>query len=222
MYPSTLLSTIALTVLLPLTALADPAKDQPQEQIIPLEKIWAYKMPGTRDIEEHADLADMKLLFSIFESWNTRADHLKFKNLARQGFAVPCSAQSALEAAHAIFVEGEKQRKRFTAEEELTVVFFAGPAGGNYVRLEQVQRKGNLIEIKYRLEPYFEHALSETFALIPLGKLPIGEYKVEMLQLPRREKFIAWGLEPFDKAWSSEVLCKPFSLTIIPKEKEPK
>jgi hypothetical protein len=76
------------------------------EQFIPLEEIWAYKMPGTRAIAEVAIPADIRHLGSVVESWFRRAERLKFKDVARRGFAVSGRGIAAMRAALAVF-DGE-------------------------------------------------------------------------------------------------------------------
>jgi len=208
---------VCFVVLLFACAMANAQDEQPKGKTIPLDQIWANRMPGTIEIEDAAKLADLRRLGSIFESWSLRAERMKFKDIARTGFTVSGSGESALQAALAAFVEAGKPRRKFSPDDEVTIVFFSEPYGGNHVRLEQVERKGDHIEIQYRLEPYFERTLSETFALIPLGKLPVGVYHVEMRQLPREQKFIELGFEPLNKEWSGKVLCKSFSFTVSEK-----
>ena len=204
-----------------LSSLSSGETPNDKSTVIPLHKIWAYKMPGTRDILDldlpRAQQATTGRWQSIYMSWVRRAEKLKFKDLARPGFVVSGSGQSALLATHAIFVEGAAARKEFSMDEELAIVFFSEPYGGNFVRIRQVEQKGEHIEIQYRLEPYLERTLSETFALIPLGKLPAGEYHVDMCQLPSEQKFSKLGRKPVDENWSREVLCKPFSFTVAKK-----
>jgi hypothetical protein len=201
-----------------LSSQASSESPNDKSTVIPLDKVWANKMPGTRDILDldlpRAQQATTGRWQSIYMSWVRRAEKLKFKDLARPGFAVSGSGQSALLAAHAIFVEGAAPRNEFSPDEELTIVFFSEPYGGNFVRMRQGERKGEHIKIQYRLEPYLERTLSETFALIPLGKLATGEYHVGMRQLPSEQKFSKLGQKPLDENWSRDVLCKPFSFAV--------
>ena len=211
----------ALVVVLLLTAnaSAQTGKAESEEVTIPLEEIWAYGMPGTRKIEEIARLSDMRSLGPIFESWFNRAEKLKFKNVTGPGFAVSGSGRSALQAALAVFMGKEKRRRVFTPKDEVTIVFFSEPPGGNHVRIEQVQRDDNHIEIQYWLEPYTEQTVTQDLALIPLGKLPAGKYEVEMRQLPRDHIFIKLGYKPLDEDWSRKLLCKPFKFVVADKPK---
>jgi hypothetical protein len=202
----------AFAVLISAVAFAQVADEE--SRVISLHEIWAYKMPGTRKIEEFATLADMRRMGSVFETWYARGERLKFKDQARYGFAVSGRDVASLRAALAVFAGEDKPRRKFSPDEEITIVFFSEPAGGNYVRIEQVELEGDKVEIQYRLEPHMELALSTSFALIPLGKIPVGEYHVETRQLPREEKFIQWGYREIDEEWGREVLCKPFRFVV--------
>ena len=97
---------------------------------------------------------------------------------------------------------------------------FSEPFSGNHARIEQVEWEGNRIQIQYWLEPYFESTLSQTFALIPIGKMPVAEYRVEMRQLPRDHEFIEMGYERLDEDWSRKVLCKAFRFTVANKREQ--
>ncbi len=213
---SILVRVCTFVVLLVSAAAAETRNKDPQAVTIPLDQIWAYNMPGTREIKESAKEADTMLLEPIFESWHTRADRLKYKDVARPGFAVPGSGVAALRAAHAVFVEGAMPRKNFSPDKEITIVFFSELAGGRF-QIRQIERKFDHIEIRYQLEPGIVQSGRINLALIPLGKLPIGEYHVEMRQLPREQKFIEWGIKPLDLEWSRRFLCKPFSFTVTKK-----
>jgi hypothetical protein len=188
---------------------------------IPLNQIWAYRSPGMRNIFDldvaPADRPGKGLIGSVLRSWMLRAEKLKYKDVARPGFAVAGDGRSALRVAHSIFINEEKPRDKFSADEEITIVFFSEPAAGNRVQIQQVKREVGRIEIQYRLEPYFESSLSETFALIPLGKMPVGEYRVEMRQLPLDKKYNKWERKPIDEEWSNKFLCKRFSFAVVRK-----
>ena len=57
-------------------------------QTIPLDQIWAYEMPGTRDIAELSKTPQDRLVDDIFMAQFSGADRMFFKNVARPGFAV--------------------------------------------------------------------------------------------------------------------------------------
>jgi hypothetical protein len=184
-------------------------------QQIPLDQIWAYKMPETRDIEKAAKQDDMRRLSSITESWFHRAGRLKFKDIARPGFAVPGSGREPLLAALAVFEEHKKAiPNEFLEGDEITIVFFSEPTG-RLVRIQHVVRERTNVEIQYSIEPEV-YGFRFNLALIPLGKLPVGEYQVAMCQLPRKltSNEVKMGLKTFDEEWSRDFLCKPFVFTI--------
>jgi hypothetical protein len=211
---------LATTILVLSVPHANATKNDAESVTIPLDKIWAYGMPGTRDVQElskeQTTNARRSLFASISESAVIRADKLKWKGAARTGFAVAGTDATALRAAHAVLVEGAKPREVFSSDEKTSLVFFSEPASGARVHLRKVERRGNEIEISYLLDPYIERDVSAAFALIPLGKLPVGKYQVAMRQLPR-EKFVKPGLKALDEKWGREFVCKPFSFTISEK-----
>lgn len=189
------------------------SKTTNQKQM-PLKEIWAYQLPGTKDIEKLASDADGKLLHTIFESWHERADRLKYKDMSRPGFAVQGSGIDALKRVHKVFVEDAKPTNVFLPDEDITLVFFS-EIGGNRVHIKKVERQGTKIVISYQLEPYPGGGRRYlNLALIPLGKLPAGNYRVGMRQLPRDEKYLSWGFSKLDEEWSGAYLCRPFSFTV--------
>ena len=190
-------------------------------KIIPLDKIWAYEMPGTRDIKAlsknvPADELDMRLMNAVLELSYHRAERMKFKDVARPGFAVSGSRRSALHAAFAVFIDWGARREEFSSGDEITIVFFSDPISRYLVQLQQVEREDNEIEILYQLKPGIGGRNYSNFALIPLGKLRVGEYRVEMRQLRRELNPIEtkMGFKPLDEEWSRNFLCKPFSFVV--------
>ena len=190
---------------------------------IPLDQIWAYQMPGTCKIEE-LDNVPRKipgngLLGTIFKSQVLRDDKLRFKDMARPGFAVAGSGRAALKAAHDVFVENKKPDETFSPDEEVTIVFFSEPVSRYRVEIQQVKRNENEIEIRYETQGSLSGGDFENLALIPLSKLPAGKYHVESLQLPRErsDTETKFGLKPLDEAWSRNWLCQPFSFTVASK-----
>jgi hypothetical protein len=195
---------------------------------IPLDKIWAYEMPGTRDIRGLDTVSKTEpakgLVGPIVRSWmmrfeSLRPEEIKSKSWARSGFVVPGSGHAALQAAYAIFVRGEKARTSFLPDEEITIVFFSEPPSKYRVIFQQIQRKGNEIEIRYQLEPSISGRNFDNFALIPLGRLSAGKYCVEMHQVPRELKPVEakLGLKPLNEEWGLNFLCKTFRFSVAKK-----
>jgi hypothetical protein len=221
MYRMSITSTLVFVSVVVSVVRAAPPSDKDKAVTIPLDQIWAYKMPGTRDIQE-LDKARPKgsgrgFVALISESSVLRAEDLKWEKLARPGFAVAGTGLSALAAAHDVFVANAKPHEIFSQDEEITIVFFSEPVSGDRVHVRNVERRGHNIEVQYRLEPYFEKHLSSGLALIPIGKLPVGEYHVELHQLPREKKYVERGFKPLNEEWSRKFLCKPFSFSVTEK-----
>jgi hypothetical protein len=207
-----ILATMLLVSLASADCIADTGKEV-TATILP-DQIWAFDMPGTRDIEKSVPQADFRRLEEVFKLSYIRAYRREFKNISRPGFAVAGSGVSALRAALAIFEKGVKPSSKFSSEDEVTLVFFSEPPRGNQVRILKIKQHDRHFEIQYRLDPDFVRNSIQTFALIPIGNLRIGEYRVEMRQLPREEKYVKLGYGSLDEEWSRNFLCKPFSFTV--------
>jgi hypothetical protein len=195
----------AFTVVLCAFAVADGLSSSQDETVaIPLDEIWAYEMPGTRDIQElDRDLsAENPETDTSTESgsqrdslWTSIANSLSADmpgsdwpregQLARPGFAVVGTGREALRRTHAVLVNGEKPAESFELDTEISLAFFSYQTA-TYVHIQKVERRGNEIEIQYRFVGYGEKFVTAHLALIPLGKLLPGEYEVNMVQLPSR------------------------------------
>ena len=223
MYPISNVAGLTVAILLLSVANAEPPKDKAEPVIIPLDQIWAYKMPGTRDIEEFPRRPDMLLMELVFDLRWERAERLRFKGMAKPGFAVSGSGRSALHAALAVFLDGGMRCAEFSPEDEIAIVFFSEFISRYRVQIREVKRKENEIEIRYELELSVaesgEGRSFVNFALIPLGKLPVAKYHVQIRQLPRdlTPTEIELGLKPLDEKWSRNFLCKPFSFAVTEK-----
>lgn len=124
---------------------------------IPLDQIWAYKMPGTLDIAAlsknvPADELDMRLMKAVLELSYHRAERMKFKDVARPGFAVSGNGRSALHAALAVFIDPGVHREKFSSEDEITLVYFSEPLSRYQVQVREIKREDHEIEIRYELE----------------------------------------------------------------------
>ncbi len=130
---------------------------------------------------------------------------------ASPGFAVLGTGMDALHKAHAVLVKNQEPRKSFPADAEITLVFFSYQAG-TYVHLHRVDRRDEIVEIRYRFVPHRTRDLSEHFALIPLGKLSGGKLRVEVIQSPLQQKHVNLsGMKPLQPEWGRQVVCKSFS-----------
>lgn len=71
-------------------------------------------------------------------------------------------------------------------DEELALFFYSSPAPG-YVHLHSVHRADDRLIIKYKVIPHLTTEITAHFAFIPLGKLPDGEYRVEIERIDTSE-----------------------------------
>lgn len=219
----------AFALLLVTTAAAEPPKKQPDAVTIPLDQIWAYDMPGTRDIRElepnvsgkriaalSAEERDRRFNQSLVNQVASGLDYLApLKNkLAGSAFAVTDTGLSALRQAHAVLVDNTTPRHLFGSADEISIVFFSH-SFGSYVRIEQVQQHGNTFDIQYRFESHLTRDMSRHFALIPIGRLPLGTYRVKLVQLP----IVGEGVVGEDRLVSADkvrhIICQSFSFSVV-------
>lgn len=188
---------------------------QPEAVKIPLKDIWAADMPGTRDVYElekgtgsrnhPAPLSD------------DIADALPFLSQGKttgKGFAVVGTEKEALRSAAAILAKKQQPRQSFSTKANIWVVFFSH-SFGQYVHLTSVERRDKIIKVGYRFVPHETKQLTAHYALIPLGKLPVGKYRVDIVRLPLEQKYVDQGFKSVDSELHNRVVCQPFSFEIV-------
>lgn len=146
------------------------AKESDSETItIPLDQIWAYDMPGTRDIAElesngNPHMEHGPVVLEIRRSLGV----VPKGHLAKVGFAVVGEGMDALREAHAVFTEKRKPSQTLSTGSNISIVFFSHQSNP-YVHLDKVERKDNTVDIYYHFVPHETMDTSEHLALIPLG-----------------------------------------------------
>jgi hypothetical protein len=159
---------------------------------IPLDQIWGYELPGTRNIRElepkratgnfsnEALIRDSRVLH-IYKALHIRP---KQNEKAGPAFAVVGTGEVALKNAHEIILTKDKQEppRVHPAGEELSLVFYSYMSG-RYVRLVNVRRTDRLVEVDYRIVSHLTSDSTVHFALIPLGKFPPGAVHVRIQQV---------------------------------------
>ncbi|MCI0331660.1 MAG: hypothetical protein L0228_00365 [Planctomycetes bacterium] len=240
MHRSSLNIGFALVLLLCVRAFADESNEDRDVQIIPLDQIWGYNLPGTKDIAG-IPLPEKPGFGQSLDFLRRQREHnieqirraLTAKHPTEQatpGFVLHRQPdfQTLLGASNRlrgllhdhpkeVRVTGE----RYRAGEETTLVFFSHPLS-YYMRLRNVERQDNEITVQYEFEPHTTPEVTVHFALIPLGKLPAGKYQVRFEQIPLAQKYRDIGFEPVEPdAWM--IVCRPFSFEIIdlPEADEP-
>lgn len=169
-----------------------------QAKEIPLDDIWAYDMPDTKDVRElepklpvdtpREDIFKLSTIQKIREFLCTR---LPEGRKAGTAFVVEGVDKDALQKAHEVFVmraSKERRPKRepgviVSPETDLSLVFFSHYTG-RYVRIESVEREGNQVTIKYRFVAHNTADATDHFAIIPIGQFEEGVGRVKVEQLP--------------------------------------
>jgi hypothetical protein len=174
---------------------------------IPLDQIWANNMPGTRNI------VDLDI-----ESWFVShiREALGFPQKdkdAKPAFAVLGTGLDALRAAHEVLVNKKKPRETFPAGNEVSLVFFAHETQP-YVHLHKVERQGNNVNIHFRFVPHEEEVTERYIALIPLGKLSLGKYRVNIIRSPMPQNYIDLGFRPMSDEVARRIVCRSFSFSV--------
>ena len=193
---------------------------------IPLDQIWAYNMPGTRDIKElekDQEPPDETTTDIRHKTLATHALYLLASNrpldgkLAKPGFVVVGNGYEALEEAQAVFSKKKKRKDVLPSGEVLTLVFFTHSCP-RYVWIDEVNCKDNRIVIKYHFHAHGNRSSRANLALIPLGKfamgeLPLRKIQVEFERLP--DTSIHENVAPMDKARASQTVCDSFTFGVM-------
>lgn len=194
---------------------------EPKTVTIPLDQIWAWEMPGTRDIgqlepNKPAKVECGPLVGEIRQALS--ASRVRGTE-PRAGFAVVGTGLDALREAHAVLVEKKQPRDSFPVGSEITVVFFSYQAG-SYVHLRHVEQRGNVVEIEYRFVPHETCEVTEHLALVPLGKLPVGDVSVRIVLSPIGEPSLGPDFLRECIEWGRRVVCRPFSFSVLADKSE--
>jgi len=175
---------------------------------VPLNSIWGYDMPGTRDAHELDQ--DGSIFMQIRKSlWSFP----KKGEEAQRGFAVLGNGPEALREVFAVLVEKKESQDVFPTGSEISVMFFAYQST-LYVHLSSVHRQGNTIEVHYRFIPHETEDMSEHFALIPLGELSSGTYHVKMIQAPMDRTYVGDEFQRITEERASRIVCHSFDFSV--------
>jgi hypothetical protein len=133
---------------------------------------------------------------------------------ASPGFVIPAEADSRILMAVFAHLRGKPNPFQSSFREgEFTLVFFSHPLS-YYTRLREVKREADKIIVRYQFEPHTKPEATAHFALIPLGKLPGGEYHVDYQQIPLDQKYREMGFEPIEPE-ARQIVPRDFSFKII-------
>ncbi len=135
-----------------------------------------------RDLEPRKDM----------DHRNTVASQIARKFFLRsnggQAKAGPCflvkgEGKDALVNAAKVLVDGAAFPESMPPDEKVSLVFYSYPAPG-YVHLKSVHRSESAVTVKYQVVTHRTLEATAHFALIPLGNLESGKFRVEAEEVP--------------------------------------
>lgn len=186
---------------------AGPGGSPPPPQLveIPLTDIWAYRMPGTRDMNEFNEPGSKdpfvdKVLLQIRNSWHHRS-----------GMAVQGEGRDALDNLYRVRTE-RLPHNTVKANSPISLAIFTRGTKG-IVYLDNVRRLGNEFTIQYRFAPTHAQETGSTIALIPVGQLEAGMYKVSLERLPLEQEYRDRGFREPPREWINNI-CSSFSFSV--------
>lgn len=201
-----------------------------KSRVIPLDSIWGFKLPGTRDVRElepKPDIKSMKTLDQVEQYYRSSDVHQILnvlnhrppdKSTHRAGpvFAVCGTGEEALKNARKAFTSQDSTYPdpRLNPGDQASLVFYSYPAG-RYVELVSVQKSNQIITIDFRFVQHSSCDMSTHFALIPIGPLPRGHFRVRLNELPtvdQKGQQVKWNGSGRDRVCSGT--------TLIVKERE--
>jgi hypothetical protein len=186
---------------------------------IPLKEIWALDMPGTRDVAS-IEIGDLKpgegneelnrmretAIAKIHQSLLSKPP----AEAAMQGFVVPLRTSiAALKHIAASLRVEQVDLQPSNEEADTTLFFFARPISYR-VQLTEVKRNDYEISVHYQFVPRESKEATVQFALIPLGKLPAGEYQVQFEEAPMD------GVARPSVEQVRQMICRSFTFTVEP------
>ncbi len=217
---------VTLVLLCSMRAIADEPKEEAEVKTIPLDQIWGYNLPDTRDIagipfpDQPDSVGQTYAFLNRQREYNIEQIRLALSRKppgekALSGFVVPAQLDSRSLLGVYQPLRGKPnpfQRNSIPEGKELTLVFFSYPIS-YHARLRKVEQQGNEITVHYQFEPHYTPEATAHFALIPLGKLRLGEYHVSYKQIPIEQKYRDAGFEPVHPD-AAEIVCRKFSFNI--------
>jgi hypothetical protein len=129
------------------------------------------------------------------------------------GFAVAGIDRAALHGVYDVFVKGEKPKQSFPASAKITVVFFSRLSQPRVV-VDRIERIDSLIRIHYMLISHGHLNLSSTLSLIPIGELPPGRYRVELIRSAKELQHNQRGFPLVEQNAESRIICAPFEFSV--------
>ena len=165
--------------------------------------------------------ANLSLVWRIERAMGT----LHNQGLAIPGFAVEGTDRSVLWGIHRVLVSRQPPCERFTAGDELSLVFYTRPLTPA-VGLDRIEKYSHSFLIRYRLIDHGLPAMRWRLAIIPVGRLPVGEYRINLsgrwstdrhLSDLRRidPRFESTANPPVEPEFAARHVCHPFRFDVV-------
>ena len=183
--------------------------------ILPLKDVWAWEMPDTQSVRkldpdlQGASREEFRAKSLTDQVRRTLAKLPGEKESAGSGFAVVASEPKAALIAARDVLRGKERQRSFTTNDNVWFVFYSYLFGDG-VRLTKVERSNNLFTITYRHNSSIDANAESSFALIPVGKMDVGKYIVD----------IKLEGKPLPKFYQRRVVCDDFGFRVIPDKTE--
>jgi hypothetical protein len=169
-----------------LTSIVRAEDTTEKTQVIPLDRIWALNMPGTKAVGELDSVQEPSGVVrhpSIREISRMLSSRTASNEKAGTTFIVAGSDARALQNAQAVFTDTRERATDFPSKKDLSLVFYSR-LSGRYIHLVSVEVVCHVFTINYRFVSHNTRDSTVHFAIIPIGQLPMGEYEVKIEQLP--------------------------------------
>jgi len=178
------------------------------------EKIAKYSTPeGIKEFARIIERANKESLVVAIERAMNAMPKGKDAKMG-PGFAVEGQGRAALRGIYDVLVKGGTPRQHFPAGKELSLVFFSRSMQAG-IRLESVTRTGEVFNISYALTSRAEQAMIWLLAIIPVGELRPGDYRVDLRRCRDKEPELnERGFPLIPVGVEKDLICQPFSFTV--------
>ena len=161
---------------------------------IPLTEIWSTNQKRMWALDEPVskyfgqmlknDPANHALLTDIMKALSSGA----VEDKADPAFAVEGEEREALRNAHDVLVGKQQRPTSLSRDSNVSIAFFS-LRSSYYISITEVQKQGETIRITYEYIPHITEDTTSLSALIPLGELSSGHYRVEIDHEPFEKRF---------------------------------
>lgn len=184
---------------------------------IPLDQIWALNMPRTHKLTLERRGPQSEFVSDegpTVEEIYISLQAMDYDQQLSPAFAVLGTGIEALNHANDVLAGRQKRRAFFTTNDEVSLVFFAR-GRHEHVHIRKAERLLGQTRIQYQLVPYLIGPQTTIhFAMIPLGRLPLGKMKVEMIRLSIDKQPNSSAYKPPSLEAESQIVSPPFQFTV--------